>query len=83
MAYSLRKNNKEGKNIQKMFNELPRVSKKELNELCGVQEVFNTPGFSFESDDYFAYCIGKKFKFEKPKDAIEITMTEYNELGGI
>lgn len=70
---------KAGKNIAKMFQNLPRVSRWELNQAVGLDSAFNQIGFH-PINDLYVVNIDEKWNHTMPEDCIEITVTEFKSL---
>lgn len=81
-AFSPRRNIKEGKKIAQRLDALPVVTVDQLNQCVGYDGApFNTIGFcSLTNPVYYGFSLADDWKFEKPEDCEEITVSEYNEL---
>lgn len=79
-AYSPRLGNKKGKAIKKDFDAVPRAMRYDIDEIVGVQQVFQHIGFTMSDDTYFGFVVGAKWSVKIPKDCEEITASEYENL---
>ena len=78
--YMPRLNSKKGKEIQKEIDEMPLVSKAELNSCIGWDEDFSKSIGYARSKEYFGFEVDEKWEVKIPKDCIEVTTTEYKKL---
>jgi hypothetical protein len=78
--YSPNGKTKQGKALAKEFADLPRVSRKELNECIGYKNPWNVIGFTFGFDEYFGFSVGEDWGVKIPSDCKEVTTSKYKEL---
>lgn len=79
--YYPKRNSKAGKAMYKRIEDLPTVSKGDLNACIGFKEpYFKTIGFSSSNDSYFGFEVGDDWNVKIPNDCVEITKTEYDKL---
>jgi hypothetical protein len=70
---------KEGKAIAELFQQLPRVSRREVNLCIGWDEKFKIIGVNIIAD-YVGIKIKEDWNIEMPKDCKEITSHRYREI---
>lgn len=70
---------KEGKRIQKLFNELPRISRREINLCIGWDERWKLIGVN-QTSEYIGFTTNQSWKIKIPKDCKEITSIEYGNI---
>lgn len=80
MEFSPRLTDKEGKNIQKKFNRLPVVKRKEYISIFGMTDITQTPSLIEGHDQYFFIAFGLDLKYIMPEDVEEIKGSEFKEL---
>ena len=82
--YMPRLNCKEGKELHKKFEALPRVGHEELNMCIGfdAQGPFYCIGFAPNNDTYYGFIVGANWGCKIPDDCTEVTYTEYQTLFG-
>lgn len=81
-AYYPDKRYKEGKRIQALFDNLPTVSRHELNSCIGYDSVWNQLGFSYGNPTYFGFFLDEKWAVVVPDDCDEILTSEWKGLFG-
>jgi hypothetical protein len=76
-----RASSKIGKEILQEINEMPKISRDELNSCIGYEaDMIETIGFAFSDIEYFGFSVGEDWKVEIPSDCEEITTSKYKEL---
>lgn len=75
-----RLNIKEGKEIKKEFDLLPKITWEELNACIGFDEDWKCIGFALNNDEYFGFTIDDDWIIKIPKDCKEVTSTRYKQL---
>lgn len=68
-----------GKAIQKEFEAMPAVTRKELNSCIGFNQHFKSIGFDW-CDTHFGFSVKEDWGVKVPSDCEEITKTEFNKL---
>lgn len=80
-GYSPRKTSKEGKELDLLMKQLPKVSYYELNMCIGFdKKMFKCIGFNQNNKDYFCFSINENWGCEIPSDCEEITTSKYKEM---
>lgn len=80
--YKPNRRTKAGKELQKRIDELPRVSRTEVNMCIGWRQHFSNIGFR-DGVEIVGFTVSEKYLFDEedpviiPADCIEITRTEY------
>lgn len=78
--YTPRCSNSAGKDIQADFDNMPQVTRSEVNNCIGWNERLSVIGVAFE-DPYFFGCVVNSDKVKTmPDDCEEITASEYEKL---
>lgn len=81
--YMPRLNCKDGKELNKKFEALPRVSIDELNMCIGFGGApFKTIGFASNNETHIGFIVGANWGCKIPNDCTEVTYTEYQTLFG-
>ena len=79
--YFPKKNSKAGKAIWNEINDMPCVSRFDLNECVGFDSApFKKIGFAFNNDTYYGFTDSKDWNLKVPKDCEEVTESKYDEL---
>lgn len=74
-------NSKAGKELGKKFDELPRVSRRELNDTIDFKEPgFEKIGLNWSNDNYYGVMAQDDWGIVSNDELIEITNTEFNLL---
>ena len=79
-VYQPRLNTKEGKRIKALFDSLPVITRHDANMTIAYNDDFDSIGFYQNNDTYYGIVVRDFWKVKIPKDAIEITVTEFKKL---
>jgi hypothetical protein len=77
--YMPKRNNKEGKRIAKLIDDLPAVQNGELNLCIGFRSFTKHIGFN-AGKEYFGFEVEKDWGVKIPSDCEEILSSEYENL---
>lgn len=80
MEFSPRLTDKEGKKIQKKFNSLPVVKRKEYISIFGMTDITKTPGLIEGHGQFFFISFGLDLEYDMPEDVEEITGSQFKRL---
>lgn len=72
----------EGKELSKKIDSIEDVTRMDLNDCIGYNDIFSTIGFNGDNPEYFLFSIGDNWKVEIPSDCVEILASEYKNLSG-
>ena len=76
-----KKNSKVGKALCNEFNDMPCVSRDDLNKCVDENyDSFNKIGFAFSNDEYYGFITSKKWGMKIPLDCEEVTESKYDKL---
>jgi hypothetical protein len=70
----------EGKKLSEKIDSVESVTRMDLNDCIGYDDIFSTIGFNGDNTEYFLFTVGDDWKVKIPKDCTEILASEYKNL---